>query len=178
MTVGSFFKGLVPYLAAAAQTFGGPAGAIAASVLTKITNTQVKPADIGSVISQLGMTEEGRIKLDAAEKEYAETMARLGYDSVEKYQEALNADLDSARVREEKVMDKTPRNLAYLTVAVAAGIVFMVLSGRSQAFHDPVESATIGTVIGFVFRDLAHVYAYYFGGGVDTNGTTNGKAAS
>jgi hypothetical protein len=174
MNAGTFFKGLAPYLAAAAQTFGGPAGAIAASVLTKVTGSTVKPPDIASTITQLGMSEQGRIQLDQAEKEYSETMTKLGYDHVEKLQEALNADVDSARQREEKVGDKTARNLAYVTLVVAGGIVYMVLSGRSQAFHDPVESATVGTVIGFVFRDLAHIYAYYFGGGVDTS---NGKGA-
>lgn len=164
MSVGSFFKGLVPYLSAAAETFGGPAGAIAASVLTKVTNSTVKPPDIASVISNLGTSEQGRIQLDAAEKEYAETMAKLGYDSADKLSEALEADRASAREREVAVRDKTPRNLAYLTVCVAGLIVYLTLSGKSAAFHDPAEAATVGTVIGFVFRDLAHVYAYYFGG--------------
>lgn len=164
MSVGSFFKGIVPYLSAAAEAFGGPAGAIAASVLTKVTGSTVKPPDIAQTISNLATSEQGRIQLDAAEKEYSETMAKLGYQDKEAFIAALNADRDSARQREEKVQDKTPRNLAYLTVCVAGLLVYLTLSGKSNAFHDPAEAATVGTVIGFVFRDLAHVYSYYFGG--------------
>lgn len=167
MGVGSFFKGLVPYLSAAAETFGGPAGSIAASVLTKVTNSTVKPPDLASVITNLGTSEQGRIQLDAAEKEYAETMAKLGYDSADKLAQALEEDRASAREREAAVRDKTPRNFAYCILAGSILISALVISGKAPGLHDPVESATIGTIVGYVFRDLASVIAYYFGGSGD-----------
>lgn len=171
MSIGGFFKGLVPYLAAVAQNFGGPAGAIAANVLTKVVGSTVKPPDIGTVISNLAMTEQGRIQLDAAEKEYAETMAKMGYDSAEKHEQALVDDRASARQRESSVRDHTPAVLAYCTLSGAIVMSVIVLSGHAPALHDPVEAATVGTIVGFVFRDLARVYGYYFGGDNSDSGT-------
>lgn len=166
MSVGSFFKKLVPYLSTAAEAFGGPVGAIAASVLTKVTGATVKAGDLATAITSLSMSEQGRLQLDSAEKEFAETMAKMGYDSADKLSDTLEQDRASARSREVAVRDSTPKVLAYLTLLIAAGIVAIVFTGRAPALHDPVESATVGTIIGFVFRDLARIFAYYFGGDV------------
>lgn len=176
MSIGGFFKGLVPYLAAVAENFGGPAGVIAASVLTKVTSSTVKPPDIAGVISNLATTEQGRVQLDSAEKEYAETMAKMGYDSAEKHEQALVDDRASARLRESSVRDHTPAILAYCTLVGSIIMSVIVLSGKAPALHDPIEAATVGTIVGFVFRDLAHVYAYYFGGdGSSDNGSSTMK---
>lgn len=175
MSVGSFLKKLVPYLSTAAEAFGGPAGAIAATILTKVTGSTVAAPDLGKVISNLSTSEQGRIQLDAAEKEYAETMAKLGYDSVDKLSQTLEDDRASARAREVAVRDSTPRVFAYCILGGTVAVATLIISGRAPGAHDPTEATLIGTVVGYMFRDLASVIAYYFGGGSD-NGNGNGNS--
>ena len=158
MGIGSFFKSLVPYLSVAAEAFGGPAGAIAASVLTKVTGATVKPTDIANTIQNLSMSEAGRIQLDQAEKEYAETMARMGFESAEKLAQTAADDRASARNREVQVKDWMPRILSSGIVSGFLVATFLVLGGHAKA-----DSVMAGTLIGYLSAKCELVLAYYFG---------------
>src|SRR6266436_41202 len=159
MGVGAFFKKTVPYLATAAEVFGGPAGSIAASILTKVTGGTVKSPDISGVMQNLSTTEEGRVKLDAAEKEYAETMAKMGYDSVEKLEEVAAADRASARAREVAVKDRMPGMLAIgVTLGFFGTLSLMFFHSIPDAGHD-----VLLVMIGALGTAWTSVVAYYFG---------------
>lgn len=173
MGVGAFFKGLVPYLSVAAETFGGPAGSIAASVLTKVTGASVKPSDLAKSIQNLSLSEDGRVKLDAAEKEFAETMARMGYESAEKLAETATADRDSARNREIQVKDWMPRILSSGIVSGFLVATFLVLGGHAKA-----DSVMAGTLIGYLSAKCELVLAYYFGSSAGSDAKTQIMADS
>lgn len=167
MGVGAFFKGLVPYLSVAAETFGGPPGAIAASILTKITGGTVKPSDLATTIQSLSMSEAGRIQLDQAEKEYSETMARMGFESAEKLAQTAAEDRASARGREIQVRDWMPRILSSGIVSGFLVATFLVLGGHAKA-----DSVMAGTLIGYLSAKCELVLAYYFGSSAGSDAKT------
>lgn len=156
--VKSIFQKLYPFLGTALTVAGGPLGSMAAQALSAVAGKEVQPADAPDVLAQLASTAEGALKLKDAEYSFQQTMTKLGYDHVEKLEELADSDRANARGREEKLGDKTPRNLAYLIVGAFVAMVLCVLFKRTA-----IDSVLAGTVIGYLSAKAELVASYYFG---------------
>lgn len=169
MSIGSFFKSLCPFLSVAAETFGGPAGAIAASVLSKVAGADVKPSAIASTIQSLSMTEDGRLKLDAAEKEFQITMAKMGFDEREKFVEALVSDRASARDMQKATRSYLPSILAFAAVSTLLFCIYLV---GFRTLPDTGHDALM-ILLGAVVALVKDVYGFIFGGSMGQEQATN-----
>jgi hypothetical protein len=167
MSVKSILSGVAPFLSVAANlATGGATGTavkIAASILTKITGSDVKEEQVADVMTNLATTEEGRLKLQESEQAYQKAMAELKFDNIEKMRELENADRDSARKREIAVRDWTPRALAIAVVAVTAFLEGWVLLHGLPASIDGVVA---GRILGTLDAATMLVLSYYFGSSV------------
>jgi hypothetical protein len=169
-SIGAIFKGIAPFLSVAASFIPGvPALGIAAQALSKVVGSPVdaKGEAIAKVMTDLTMTEDGRLKLEQAEQDFQKTMAQLGYDHVEKMQELQFSDTADARKREETVRDFTPRILAYVVVISFVIVVLTTLRGWSK-----VDTVMAGTLVGYISAKCELVLAYYFGSSASSDRKT------
>jgi lipopolysaccharide export LptBFGC system permease protein LptF len=167
MSIKSIFQHAYPYLSVAASLVpgAGPALDIAAKVLSTTTGTSVKsePNAIAETLSKLATSEEGRLQLAASEQEYNKAMTQLGFDQIEKMQELLVQDRDSARKMQIETRAKLPSVLAVLAVVLLATCIFLL------AFVSLKEGAkdAIILLIGFVGAAYKDVYGFVFGSSAD-----------
>lgn len=170
-------KKAFPFISAAAS-FGGPLGTMAANAVGQALGMN-KPPDatpdaIGQVVA--GATQAQINDLAQIEADLKAKMAALGVQSADDLENLATQDRADARAREIAVRDKTPRNMAYLTL-IAAIVVAIVSIKLSVNASLPVAAASImGTITGYVFRDLGAVYNYLYGtsrGSDDKNETIN-----
>ncbi len=162
MGFNSVLQKMFPFIATA-LSLGGPFGVMAANAIAPAigaTNLEPSVDGITNAIAAATSKDPGTFeRLQQAEKDFQVTMAKLGFDSIEKLAELDAADRANARAREIAVKDKIP---AALAIGVTAG--FFTLLGIF-AFHDiPTTSQTIlNVLIGSLGTAWIGIVNYYFG---------------
>ena len=146
-----------PWLATA---LGGP---LAGQAVSAIANAMgLKPdskiEDIQKALAAGQLTGDQLVAMKQAELQFQQAMQQAGFADTEKLASIAEQDRDSARQREAKVMDWTPRVLAYLIVGSFIGVVVCTLAGWSR-----VDSVLAGTLIGYLSAKCEQIVAYYFG---------------
>lgn len=157
--VGGFFKNIAPYLSTVASlAVPGPAGALAASIINKVTGQDVKPDSVAEAIQNMSLTEEGRLKLDSAEKEFSLACKKMGFDHEDKLFELEVKDRDSARRRQIELKDRFVPVLACVIIGAFITAVMALIRGWGK-----VETAFAGTLIGYLAANANQVVSFYFG---------------
>jgi len=164
------FKTVAPFLSTTAQmAVPGPLGAMAAGIISKVAGKDVKPSDVPDVMAQMAQTDEGMLKLKQADLDYQARLKQMDINSLDKLEAIHEQDMASARQREVDLAksgskDNTPKVLTGLIASLAVLVIGMVFSGKAHAvLADGSTAALAGTIVGYVFRDLAQVVSYYFG---------------
>jgi len=159
--MGFSVKGIIGTVAPMLATaLGGPmAGQAVASIARSMgLKEDAKLGDVQQALASGQLTGDQLVALKAAEMQFQEHMALAGFENTEKLEALAAQDRDSARVRETKVMDWTPRILAYVIVGAFVFVIITTLRGWSK-----VESALAGTLIGYLSAKAEQVISYYFG---------------
>jgi hypothetical protein len=144
---------------------GGPLGGVAGLALAKVLGVPDASAgdDTALAAAVQGATPEQLLALKKADQDFQIQMTELGFKDQEAIA-AINAeDRASARDREVKTQDKTPRILAGVVVFGFLWSVWYVLSGRVQGLKDPATIGMVGTLIGYISAKADTVVGYYFG---------------
>ncbi|HEX7646330.1 MAG TPA: hypothetical protein VF450_02845 [Noviherbaspirillum sp.] len=146
-----------PWLATA---LGGPLAGQAVSAIAGAMGLKpdAKIEDIQNAIAAGQLTGDQLVAIKQAELQFQTAMQQAGFANVEKLASIAEQDRDSARQREAKVQDWTPRVLAYLIVGSFIGVVVCTLAGWSR-----VDSVLAGTLIGYLSAKCEQIVAYYFG---------------
>jgi len=146
-----------PWLATA---IGGPMAGQAVSVISNALGLKsgAKVEDVQAALAAGQLTGDQLLKLKEADQDFQKAMTLAGFENTEKLAQLAMEDRDSARVRETKIQDSTPRILAYVIVGSFVGVVIATLSGKSK-----VDSVLAGTLIGYLSAKCEQVIAYYFG---------------
>lgn len=158
MAFTDLLKKAYPFISIAAS-LGGPLGEIGANALGKVVGATVKPGDLTSTLASLGTTEQGRIQLDAAEKNFQETMAKMGFDNAETLAKIAADDRASARQMQTQVKSWIPPALALFITAGFFGILAAMFR------YQPPTSAhdALMLMLGALGGAWTSVVAYYFG---------------
>jgi hypothetical protein len=159
---------IAPWLAG---SFGTPAAGVAVGALCQVfglTQATATPDNVLSAVTEASA--EQVIALRDADLKHKEFCMQLGYNSLE----LLYKDVDSARVREETVKDRTPAILAGLAVGGFVALIVYTASGQTPAtpMHD-----TFMMLAGASVALAKDVYGYYFGsssGSKDKDATIQG----
>src|SRR6185312_8058361 len=104
------------------------------------------------------LTGDQLVAMKQAEMQFQQAMTQAGFANEKDLANIAEQDRDSARQREAKVQDWTPRVLAYLIVGAFIGVVIATLGGWSR-----VDSVLAGTLIGYLSAKCEQVITYYFG---------------
>lgn len=156
----AFLSKAFPFLSIAATTFGGPIGAMGASVLGAALGKEIKPEALESELTKLAGTEEGMLKAQQAEADFKIQMQKAGYAHVEELERVAAADRDSARQREIKTGDSwTPRTIAGIFVAGWFTVQWFILTHIIANEMRDVVMRTLGTLD----MGLGLILGYYFG---------------
>ena len=147
-------------------------GPLGGSAVTAIESALGVPSGSGSLDKRLdgvaavlsGATPDQLLQLKKADQDYQAKLAELNLDAAT----LSNQDRDSARKREQTVKDLTPRVLAYFVVAASVGIGYGILFHKMSA-----DSAIVGMISGFIFREAAQVLSYYFGSSSESSKQTD-----
>jgi len=166
-------KKAYPFISIAAS-LGGPLGEMGASALGKAIGASVKPGDLSSTLSSLATSETGRIQLDAAEKQFAETMAKMGYDNAQALEKIAADDRASARTMQISTKSWIPSALALF---ITAGF-FGILAGMFK--YEPPQTAhdALMLMLGALGGAWTSVVAYYFGSSAGSAGKDSTIAAA
>lgn len=160
-------KTAFPFIATAA-TAGNPLlGLVANFVGTKLGVAKVEPTPEGidAAINLAGEKDpDVLLKLQQADVEFKEYMAKLGFDNIEKMEAMHTADVANARAREIAVKDRTPQYLAYVDgVAFLSAFVVLLLVQVPPAIHDLL--LIMVTTLG---NSVITERGYYFGSSKST----------
>jgi hypothetical protein len=154
-----FLKKAFPFLSVAASTFGGPLGMAGAQVLGAALGKDVKPEALEAELNKLILTDEGRLKAQQAEQEFAITMRKLGFEHVEELERIAASDRASAREREVKVKDKMPFILSLSVNVMFFGVIIALVYRAVPADSKDV----ILILLGALTAGWKDVLGYYFG---------------
>jgi hypothetical protein len=157
--------GVAPWLATA---LGGPAAGLATHALLDglgLTGTvdASDPAAVEAAIGGAITKPDDLLKLRQIETSFQQAMQAAGFQHIQALEGIAAADRASARDREVKTQDWTPRVLAAVVVFGFLWAVFYVLSGRVQGLKDPATVGMVGTLIGYISAKADQVVGYYFG---------------
>ncbi|HKT10341.1 MAG TPA: hypothetical protein VJW77_00810 [Terriglobia bacterium] len=161
--IGALLGSLAPTIATA---LGGPLAGSAVAALTKAIGLPEGSSPDAIEQTILKSTDPNiYMQIKKADEDYALQLQQIGIDA-EKISEA---DRESARQRESVVKDKTPRNLAYLTVGffwiyAAASIAIYIWGAR--ILPEAVLTILVGfvqTILGYAISENKQVLNYYFG---------------
>ena len=138
-----------------ASALGGPLAGVAVAALGEIFGISEPTQDkIAQAISSAQMTPAQLAQIKTLELQYQNEERERQF----KYAELQFKDIDSARVREAAVQDRTNRNLAYTIVGAFIALVGATLMGVTK-----VDSVLAGTLVGYLSAKCEQVLAYYFG---------------
>ena len=138
-----------------ASALGGPLAGVAVAALGEIFGISEPTQDkIAQAISSAQMTPAQLAQIKTLELQYQNEERERQF----KYAELQFKDIDSARVRETAVQDRTNRNLAYTIVGAFIALVGATLMGVTK-----VDSVLAGTLVGYLSAKCEQVLAYYFG---------------
>ena len=142
-----------------ATALGGPLAGLAVKAIAGIFGLGDGATDEEVARAVQGATPEQLLALKKADQEFAVRMRELDVD----LERIAASDRDSARVRESRVLDMTPKVLATIIIAGFLAAAYMVLAGQVEGLKDPITAALVGSVIGYVSAKADQVVAYYFG---------------
>lgn len=154
-----FLKKAFPFLSVAASAFSGPVGIAGANVLGAILGKDVKQTGLADELTKLTLSEEGRLKAAEAEQAFKLAMERMGFAHAEELEKVAASDRASARDREVKTGDKTPKILA----ATVVGAYFIVQTVLLFHVVEPTMRELVARVLGTLDASLMLVLGYYFG---------------
>lgn len=156
-----------PWLATA---LGGPLAGQAVSAIAGAMGLKPdsKMEDIQKALQAGQLTGDQLVALKQAEQQFQLAMQQAGFADTEHLASIAEQDRDSARQREAKVQDWTPRVLAYLIVGSFISMVVTVLYGWSK-----IDSALAGTLVGYLSAKCEQVIAYYFGSSAGSDRKTD-----
>ena len=162
---------LAPMLGTA---LGGPLGGAAGALLGSALGIKdASPESVKAAIQNGTLTGDQIVALRKAEEDFQIQCQSMGFKDKEALAALEFQDRDSARKREETVLDWTPRMLAYLTTAGFFGVLIWVLKFGIPS--DPVSHDVILVLIGALGSAWAqNVMGYYFGGSSDANAHIQG----
>lgn len=156
-------KKAFPFLSAAAS-LGGPLGTLAATVVGKALGMDKAPEassdGIGNAIAVAFADPAQRAALLKAEQDFQLQMTALGFKDAEEMARIAADDRASARDREVKVGDWTPRILAASVVLIAAAGEGWVLT---HGYPSNVAGELVGRILGTLDSAVILVLSYYFG---------------
>lgn len=142
-----------------ATALGGPLAGLATKAIVGALGLDdgASEAEIASAVAKA--TPEQLLALKQADNKLVVDMETLGVER----ERIAQADRASARDREARVMDFTPKVLATVIIGGFLATVYMVLAGYVDGLKDPLTAALVGTLIGYVSAKADQVVAYYFG---------------
>jgi hypothetical protein len=166
----SFLKQVAPWTAnALATTVPGPVGivaGIAAKALGKPALTSATPSSdavLGS-LEPLMQTDEGRQQIAQIEADVQKAFQQMQITELQTLQAMEQTDAaDRANARQMESKDIwTPRILTIFVCLIVTLLVIAVLKGWERGI-DALAAGTLGTVMGYVFRDFSQVLNFWFG---------------
>ena len=138
-----------------ASALGGPLAGAAVTAIGGVLGINEATQDkIADAITNGQMTSEQVAKIKELELQYQNEEKERGF----KFSELEFQDRDSARKREAAVGDNTNRVLAYTIVGA-----FLATVGASILGYAKIDSAMLGTLVGYLSAKAEQVLAYYFG---------------
>ncbi len=143
-----------------ATALGGPLAGVAVRTLSQVLLGTADGSQEAVEKAVLAADPAMLANLKQAEFQFQKDMKALDIDL-----ERISAqDRDSARQREVNTGDKwTPRVLAFVIVGGFLGAMYAVLTGAVEGLKDPITSALVGSVIGYMSAKADQVVAYFFG---------------
>lgn len=154
----SLVKSIAPTIGAA---LGGPLGGVAGLALAKVLGVpDGSVGDDGALAAAVqGATPDQLLALKKADQDFALQMQKLGFENVEALEAIAASDRASARDREVKTGDWTPKALA---ITITLG--FFGLLGYLMKTEPPTGSRDIlNIMLGSLGAAWLGVVTYYFG---------------
>lgn len=156
------WKGLVKSIAPTIGTaLGGPLGGVAGLALTKVLGLDEASARDEKVLEAAiqGASPEQLMGLKTADQDFALQMQKLGFENIQALEAIQAEDRASARDREVKVQDWTPKALG---ISITLG--FFGLLSYLMRFEPPAGSRDIlNIMLGSLGSAWIGVVSYYFG---------------
>jgi hypothetical protein len=178
MSIGGVFKKALPFLSAAIPG-GGVVAKMAFDAIGKALGTKPPESAEEAEAALKSATPEQLLALQSEEHNFKLQMETLQIKSIEELERISAGDRDSARNREIKIRDNTPRVLAYVYatgffITLAAHIAFMTYIVVDHIQLDTAILALIltpvstleGVLIGMVLGSKE----YYFGSSAGSKG--------
>lgn len=138
---------------------GGPLGGLAVNAIADALGLDDKTEEaIKTAI--LGATPEQMLALRQAEQSFMIQMQDLGFKHIEKIEELVVKDRDSARQREMSVRDNSVKWIAGFVVLVWSLINYTVITADIPISNEHMVTRLLGTMD----AALMVVLYYYFGG--------------
>lgn len=131
---------------------GGPAGALIGKALAGVIGKPEATAE--DVVSTLTYDVEARFKAREFEAQHELELKKLVIEE----KKLENDDRSDARKRESSVKDNTNRILAFTVIGSFVAVVVGSLLGYAK-----IDSAMLGTLVGYLSAKAEQVIAYYFG---------------
>jgi hypothetical protein len=142
-----------------ATALGGPLAGLATKAIVGALGLGESASEAEIARAVAGATPEQLLALKQADNQLVVDLERLGVER----EKIAHQDRASARDREARVMDWTPKVLATVIIGGFLATVYMVLAGYVDGLKDPLTAALVGTLIGYVSAKADQVTAYYFG---------------
>lgn len=138
-----------------ATALGGPlAGAAITAIGGILGISDATEENVADALRNGQLTAEHITQLRSLELQYQNEEKERGF----RYAELEFKDRNSAREREAKTGDDTNRVLAYTIVGS-----FIAVTGASLLGYAKIDSAMLGTLVGYLSAKAEQVLAYYFG---------------
>ncbi len=163
MDMTTVLKTVAPWLGTA---MGGPLGGMALGFIAdKLGLSEKTEEAVKAALSNADP--EQMLLLKTADQDFALKMQALGFTNVENIAKLDNEDRNSARDREIKVGDNTPKILAYATTIGFFGVLSAIM------FYDIPSNneVTMNIMLGSLGTAWAGVMAYYYGANSGSNRT-------
>ena len=149
-----------------ATALGGPLGGVAVKAACEALGLSEHTQEALST-ALAGAKPEDLLKLKQADQQFAKDMKALDVD----LERIAAGDRDSARQRQEKSNDKTPRNLAYLMIvgffAYSGALLYGFLYMPDAMAKIPSQGwVIIGTVYGYLANEAKQAANFFFGSSI------------
>ncbi len=156
------WKGLVKSIAPTIGTaLTGPLGGVAGLTLTKVLGLDEASARDEKALEAAiqGASPEQLLALRTADQDFAVQMQKLGFENIQALQAIQAEDRASARDREVKVQDWTPKALGIaITIGFFALLVFLMRREPPAGSRD-----ILNIMLGSLGSAWIGVVSYYFG---------------
>lgn len=143
----SVFGTVTPFLAQTVQlAVPGPLGVMAASILSKVTGSTVKPEQLHDKMTELASTPEGLLQLKEAENQYQLQATALGFDHEDKIAALEVQDRDSARKMQIATGSWVPAALAIIFTLGFFTLLILMAAHKVSVTDNPATMLMLGTL--------------------------------